>query len=66
MPGFSARRSHTGSSVNFFLLADVCATLGKYGLNRRRRNARQHSRHDPLQWWDCYPGARPRISTGWC
>jgi alkylation response protein AidB-like acyl-CoA dehydrogenase len=48
----------------FFLLADVCARLGKYGLERHRRNAHAHSLHDPLRWWERNPGGDALTGRG--
>lgn len=43
-------------SDEFFLLADVSATLGHYGFERHRRNAHAHSLHDPRQWCEYHLG----------
>jgi alkylation response protein AidB-like acyl-CoA dehydrogenase len=47
----------------FYLLADVCATLGRYGFERHRRDVLAHELHDPLQWWGCHPGVE--YLNGW-
>jgi alkylation response protein AidB-like acyl-CoA dehydrogenase len=44
-------------SDEFFLLADVCATLGAYGFDRHQRHARTHALNDPLQWWEYHLGS---------
>jgi alkylation response protein AidB-like acyl-CoA dehydrogenase len=44
-------------SDEFFLLADICATLGAYGFDRHQRHARTHALNDPLQWWEYHLGS---------